>query len=280
MAGNTPRANARDVRHHDTHTAQAFFDSVAADYEAQHYGTGMRSLMRVRLERMLELVDGLSLAEGSRVVDAGCGPGHLAMRLAQRQLRVLALDTSRAMLQRTRERLGAEVGCSALQVASIEQMPYRDASLDLVCSAGVLEYLPDDHPALDEIRRVLRPGGHALLPVTNYWSPVGYLDFAIEAGKRIPWLVRAINAGQPRHPLRPRHFSVRRHRPARFRRSLSLAGFEIVHDEYFYLLPWPHPFDRLFPRATARLNRRLESRGSGRMGWLAEGYLALARRSR
>lgn len=263
-----------------TSAARVFFDTSVADYEAQHYGAGARSLMSVRLERILAIVAQLDLPPGSRVADAGCGPGHLAVALAARGLRVFAVDTSPAMLQRARERLAAVSGAAGdgLQVASIERTPYADGSFDLVCSAGVLEYLPRDAEALGEVRRILRPGGHALLSVTNYWSPAGVLDFAVEAGKRIPWLVRAVNALRPRHPLRPRHFAVRRHRPAVFRHHLSLAGLETIRDEYFYLLPWPHPFDRLFPTATARLNRRLEPYAAGRFGWLAEGYLVLARR--
>jgi SAM-dependent methyltransferase len=262
-------------------SARVFFDRSVADYDAQHYGPGARSFMSVRLERILAIVDQLGLPPGSRVAEGGCGPGHLAAALAGRGLRVLAIDTSPAMLRRARERLAAVPGAphAGLQVASIERTPYADASIDLVCSAGVLEYLPGDAQALREVRRILRPGGHALLSVTNYWSPAGYLDFGVEAAKRIPWLVRAVNSLRPRHPLRPRYFAVRRHRPAAFRHQLSQAGLEPIRGEYFYLLPWPHPFDRLFPGPTARLNRRLEPHARGRLGWLAEGYLVLARRS-
>lgn len=234
--------------------------------------------MSVRMESMLTFIDELGLATGSTVVDAGCGPGYLASQLARRKFRVLALDTSRAMVERARRRLADSGGVVAFQVGSVECLPYRDASVDLLCCAGVLEYLRADQPTLDEIRRVLRPGGHALLSVTNAWSPVGYLDFAVEAGKRLPWLVRVFDRTNPRHPVRPRHFQVRRHRPARFLRSITQAGLDPVREAPFYLLPWPHPFDRLFPRATARFNRRLEQHAGRFLGRIAEGHLVLARR--
>lgn len=260
--------------------AQVFFDVAAGDYDDQHYGTGVRSFMSVRLEGFLAAVDGLRLPPGSIAVEAGCGPGRLAAGLASRGLRVLAHDTSPEMLRRARKRLRALPGAApcALQVATVERMPYRDASVDLVCSAGVLEYLSSDAAMFGEIHRVLRPGGHALLAVTNLWSPAGSLDFAVEAAKRQPWLVRAVQTLRPEHPVRPRNFPVRRHRPAVFRRRLASAGLEVVRGQYFYLLPWPHPFDRLFPHATARLNNRLEPWSSSPLGWLAEGYLAIARR--
>jgi ubiquinone/menaquinone biosynthesis C-methylase UbiE len=234
--------------------------------------------MSVRLERMLTLIDTLELPPGAKVVDAGCGPAHLAERLAERGHRVVAFDTSRAMVLRARVRLAGHANRCLLHLGSVEGMPHRDASADLVCCAGVLEYLRDDRPALDEIRRVLRPGGHALLSVTNSLSPAGYLDFAIEAAKRMPGLVRLLNRARPRHPVRPRHFHVRGHRPAAFKRSLAAAGLEPVREAAFYLLPWPHPFDRMFPHATTRLNRRLEPLAAGAFAWAAEGHLVLARR--
>ena len=260
--------------------AQVFFDVAADDYDDQHYGPGVRSFMSVRLERFLHAVDDLRLPPGAVAVEAGCGPGRLSAALAARGLRVLAHDTSPEMLRRARRRLRAVAGTApdALQVATVERMPYRDASADLVCSAGVLEYLPSDTALFCEVHRVLRPGGHTLLAVTNSRSPVGSLDFAVEAAKRQPWLARAAEALRPEYRVRPRHFPVRRHRPAVFRRNLARAGLEFVRGEYFYLLPWPHPFDRLFPRVTARLNCRLEPWSASRIGWLAEGYLAIARR--
>lgn len=266
----------------DQNGARGFFRSAAEDYEAVHYGSGVRSLMSVRLERILELVDGLGLAPGSPSLDAGCGPGHLAEALTARGLAVRAVDTSAAMLERTRAKLRAAGAPSQhLALASIDELPHPDASFDLVCSAGVIEYLPADAKALAELFRVLRPGGRAILPVTNLWSPAGYLDFLVESLKRRAWLLAPLNRMRARRghpPIRARRFPVRRHRPAGFRRSLREAGFELERDGYFYMLPWPHPFDRLFPRSTARLGALLEPLCRGPLGGLAEGYVALVRR--
>lgn len=260
--------------------ARAFFDAAARDYEDQHYGPDARSFMSVRLAHVLAIVDALALPAQSVAVDAGCGPGPLSAALAARGLRVLAHDTSPAMLRRARGRAHAvaDARAPALQVASVERMPYRDAVADLVCSVGVLEYLPDDARLLGEMRRVLRPGGIAIVAATNLWSPAGSLDFLVEAAKRRPALARVAQRLRPEHRVRARHFAVRRHRPAALRHSLAAAGFDRVRGRYFYLLPWPHPFDRLFPRATARCNRWLEPWSDSPLGWLAEGYLAVARR--
>ncbi len=262
--------------------AREFFQSSVDDYDALHYGAGTRSLMTVRLQRMLEAIDRLGLPPGARVLEAGCGPGHLAEALAARGLEVWALDASRSMLQLTDKRLRRRDPASnpRLMLGSIEQLPVPAASFDLVCSAGVIEYLVNDDQVMAEFRRALRPGAHLVLPFTNYWSIAGYLDFAVEALKRQPWFLAPVNAIIRRIggvQVRPRHFRVRRHRPAEARRNLASAGLALRDSFYFHFLPWPHPFDRLFPRATAWLGGRMEGMDRSPLGPLGgEGYLTIS----
>lgn len=258
--------------------ARAFFRSAVVEYDRTHYST--RSFMTVRLERVLEIVDALALAAGARVLEGGCGPGHLVAALLARDLDVVAIDTSPAMLALTRERVSAMPARSppALQLASLEQLPHRDASFELVCSTGVIEYLPGDATALREMWRVLRPGGHLVLSVTNAWSPIFVAEFAIEFLKRQKWLRGAFNAlwtrlGHP--PVRARHFPVRRHRARRLHEALAAAGFQPQDGVFFHFLPWPHPLDQFFPGLSARLGAPLERFGRSPLGVLAEGYLAV-----
>jgi SAM-dependent methyltransferase len=63
----------------------------------------------------------------------------------------------------------------------LQKLPFADASYDFVYASHVLEHILDDHAALREIRRILRPGGVAVLPV-----PVFDADATIEYGKPDP----------------------------------------------------------------------------------------------
>ena len=150
-----------------------FFDSTAKDYDVKHYGQAVRSLMTVRQERVLELVDTLALPQGAKVLDAGCGPGYLVQALALRGFNVCGADAAAGMLRNAKARLSATPSTHAVEfeLCSIEELPYPDESFDLVCSTGVIEYLQDDAKALSEMFRVLKPGGHLVLPVTNRLSP-------------------------------------------------------------------------------------------------------------
>lgn len=260
----------------ETRRARDFFRSHADDYGRAHYGEEGRTFMSVRLERVLEMVAALGLEDGARVLDAGCGPGHLVQALAERGLAVWGVDASPAMLAEARRRLDEAAAPARLALASIERLPLPSEHFDLVCSTGVIEYLPGDGPCLAELRRTLRPGGHLVLSVTNALSPVLWADSAVEALKRrdaVRGALNALLARRGRPLLRARHFPVRRHRPAAFRAALADAGFTLRDAVHFHFLPWPRPLDRLLPGPSARLGAWLERFGRGPAGVLAEGYL-------
>lgn len=258
----------------------AFFDANAAGYETWHYGQGVRSFMSVRQRRVLDLVDSLGVPGHRRALDAGCGPGYLLMELARRGFRIHGLDASVRMLERARARLrepDAALAASLLQ-AGVERLPYRSDSFDLVCCNGVIEYLPSDGPVLGELFRVLRAGGHLVIPITNIWSPANYFDPFIgfvKRRERLRTLLNKVLQLLGERPASSRPFRMRRHRPAAFRKALVRAGFHLEKDACFYLLPWPRPLDRLLPTVTNFLSTRLERYGGSLVAPLAEGYVAL-----
>lgn len=260
-----------------------FFRSHVEEYDRTHYGDASRTFMSVRLERLLECVDRLGLAPGSRVFEGGCGPGHLVEALVRRDFDVAALDTSPGMLDLTGKRIARIDGEAHLRLAlgSIDRLPWADETFALATTCGVIEYLEDDDATLAEMARVLEPGGYLLLPVTNALSPMFAFEGMIEFVKRQKKLLTAINrlwTRNGRAPIRPRHFTVRRHRPGQLRDALARAGFDVVDQVHYHFVPCPRPIDALAPRLTERLGDRMESLGRGPLGFLADGYLVVARK--
>jgi ubiquinone/menaquinone biosynthesis C-methylase UbiE len=187
------------------------------------------------------------------------------------------------MLQQARRVLGEEFPAQrvALLRASIEQLPFASDCFDLVASAGVLEYLDADAPAIAELARVLKPGGHLLLPITNAWSPAGWLDPPIEWLKRRASFLAAVNAlrrGVGAAELRARHFRVRKQTRAALHAELQKAGMSIQAECYFHFLPWPRPLDKLLPGLSTAIGSRMEPLGETWLGPLGEGHLSLARK--
>jgi SAM-dependent methyltransferase len=100
---------------------------------------------------------------GAVVLDLGCGAGTdllIAAQMTGPGGRAIGVDMTPAMLERARESAGA-MGLENVELRSalIEALPVEDESVDVVISNGVIDLVPDKEAVLDEIDRVLRPGG-------------------------------------------------------------------------------------------------------------------------
>jgi SAM-dependent methyltransferase len=106
--------------------------------------------------------------DGARVLEVGCGPGRLSIRLArQRGLDVTGLDLDPAMVERARanaDRLGnGDERRPSFLVGDAASLAFPDGSLDLVVSTFSMHHWADPTAGLAEIGRVLRPGARALV---------------------------------------------------------------------------------------------------------------------
>jgi SAM-dependent methyltransferase len=106
--------------------------------------------------------------DGARVLEVGCGPGHLSIRLArQHGLDVTGLDLDPAMIERARANAdqagdGDERRPSFL-VGDVASLPFPDGSFDLVISTFSMHHWADPAAGLAEIGRVLRSDARALV---------------------------------------------------------------------------------------------------------------------
>ena len=94
-------------------------------------------------------------------------------------------------MDHTRQRLAASGLSSQLQTADAENLPFANNSFDIVYSWGVLHHSPNTPKAVDEVWRVLRPGGSARVMVYHTHSMVGYML----------WIRYALLAGRPGRSL-------------------------------------------------------------------------------
>ena len=104
----------------------------------------------------------------ARVLEVGCGPGRLSIRLARQPgLEVTGLDLDLAMIERARanaDRRGNTGGGQAsFLVGDVASLAFPDRSFDLVVSTLSMHHWADPAAGLTEIGRVLRPGGRALI---------------------------------------------------------------------------------------------------------------------
>ena len=104
---------------------------------------------------------------GSVVLDLGCGAGTdllIAAQMTGPAGRVIGVDMTASMLERALSS-AVEMGLGNVELheALIEALPVDAASVDVVISNGVIDLVPDKDAVLDEIDRVLRPGGRLQL---------------------------------------------------------------------------------------------------------------------
>lgn len=107
---------------------------------------------------------------GKSLLDVGCGTGHHLMELRTRGYDVAGVDASDGMLAHAR----ANNPQARIEKAKSEHLPFDSGTFDYVLCIEVLRYLPDPQPTLNEILRVLKPGGTALVTAAPALSLNGY----------------------------------------------------------------------------------------------------------
>jgi ubiquinone/menaquinone biosynthesis C-methylase UbiE len=114
---------------------------------------------------------------GERVLEVGCGAGHVLQTFEN--TRRTGIDLSPTMLARARRRLGHSV--TLLQGAA-EQLPFPDASFDIVVCTEVLEHTVAPERVLRELMRVAAPAGRVVVSIPNEAA----IDRAKRAIRRLP----------------------------------------------------------------------------------------------
>ena len=104
---------------------------------------------------------------GGRVLDLGTGPGQIPIKIAKRLpgVEIVGIDRSRNMIRQAREQAIAERLAARLQfqIGDANRVEFPDASFDFVLCNSVLHHLENSVRVLDDLARVVRPGGGVLV---------------------------------------------------------------------------------------------------------------------
>jgi ubiquinone/menaquinone biosynthesis C-methylase UbiE len=100
---------------------------------------------------------------GAAVLEVAPGPGFLSIELAKRGLLVRAVDISKTFVEIAQRNAATEGVAAGFELGNASALPVEDASVDFVVCRAAFKNFTEPVKALSEMRRVLRPGGRALL---------------------------------------------------------------------------------------------------------------------
>lgn len=196
-----------------------YFDLVVDTFDKGYLDIKRRYHLIRRHDVIIEELDRLGCVPGDGPwLDAGCGAGVLAFKIAARSFYILGVDLSMNMIERCLEnarRLGLSSN-TAFQIGDVKSLPYANSSLAGITCSGVIEYCEEPEIVLAEFARVLRPGAPIIITFNNALSPYRWVSGPV---KRLAQCLIRGKASAPQN-----------HAYAlwRARRLLAAAGISVV----------------------------------------------------
>lgn len=119
-----------------------------------------------------EFFERLNLPAGSKLLDAGCGAGQLALIAARAGLQVTGCDIATNWIERARARAAAEGLAATFVEGDVQDLPCSNGQFDAVVSVVGAMFAPQPERAASEMLRVCRPGG--MIAMVN-WTASGFI---------------------------------------------------------------------------------------------------------
>lgn len=197
-----------------------------------------------KLHYLPHLVDFSSFC-GKRVLEVGCGLGIDLIQFARGGAIVTGVDIAEVAIRLARNFFEQNGLKADLQVMNGEALRFQDDSFDVVYAHGVLQYTAEDKRMVDELYRVLRPGGEAILMVYNKYSWLNALskltkvelehEDAPVLRKYSIWQFKELLKSFQRVRIVPERFPVR----TRLHHGIKAESYNRLFVPFFQRLPKP-----------------------------------------
>lgn len=225
------------------------------DRDSEHYlSKHVRAETIRERSRLFDLVD--TGERFGRVLDLGCGPGTMSEDLLRISEEVWGVDSSEGMISLAAGRIQETRFTNRLhfEVGAAEELRFPDAYFDVVFCVGVLRYLDSWEKGLQEVYRVLKPGG-VLVATFYYRYSLQWIYMCLLGRPLLPLALmlrgRPLKECITKHKAEPLPFSY--HRFTIVCKEVGFKCLECQHSGFEF-----YPFRRLFPVLSRYLYLALE----------------------
>lgn len=161
------------VTAHTLEDVRQYWNEYVNDIEITDYPPGsnefFEALEKYRYDKIDYLKDYVDFPryKGKKVLEIGCGAGVDLMQFARAGARVSARDLTENAVELTKANLAREGYSGDIKQGNAEALDFPDDTFDVVYSHGVLHHTVDTEKSIAEVRRVLKPGGEAVIMLYN-----------------------------------------------------------------------------------------------------------------
>ena len=211
------------------------------------------------------LCEALDLRAGQQALDVAAGNGNATLAAARRGCDVVSTDYVAALLERGKARANAEGLAVRFEEADAENLPFADASFDVVLSTFGVMFTPHQERAAAELARVCRPGGK--IGLAN-WTPTGFIGELFKViGRHLP---------PPSGVKSPSLWGTEERLRELF--GERITGVEAHHREFVFRYRSPQHWLDTFRNYYGPIHKAFAAVGPEKQAALADDLLGLAQR--
>ena len=265
--------------------AELYFEKNALRYKNDYYLRNRSHPKWIRHKIILQLVEEYVPSKEALILDVGCGPGMLAKDLAIKGYKGSGLDTSNMMIRLSKDlfkQLKKEDW--NFLVGDVEKTEFKQGTFDCVIASGVIEYMLEDMKMLNEMNRILKPGGYLIINISNKLGYASSLNILTNLTKRIPYVMNFLSVIRKR-VLKSEYgadnlgFTPRKHFLFTFKKSLRVSGFEVKKNISHHFSLLPPPFSTLTQGIFGNIDAKLDFLGKTPLKVFSASNLICAKKS-
>lgn len=211
-------------RGNQTEQTLRFFDAAASGWTARYSRDAAVGIRKARFQEAVRA----RLPQPSDILDFGCGSGDIALHLSEAGHCLVGYDLSSRMIAMARQAdRHNRVQWLRREERASDRLPFTDARFDAVVASSVLEYVANLGCTLDELARILRPGGWLLATVPDARDPHRRLERWLKLALVVPGIAQSLGRSRWQEGAAYLRISANRMVPEAWRQMFIAYGLSM-----------------------------------------------------